>query len=112
MFGKILNKFKAWYKGDPGDMRWDPRTDTYVGTREPSKHWTAKVLSYFVDFSLLIAKSIKKHPSAYITQLLAFIAILVSCFSIYLQYYVDDDEYKRCTIAHTNNQEIALKCKK
>ncbi|HAV3663709.1 TPA: hypothetical protein JIF02_003874 [Acinetobacter baumannii] len=112
MFQKIIENIKAWYKGDPGDMRWDPRTDTYVGTRKPSKHWAANLLSHLADFFFLIAKSIKKHPSTFITQLLAFIAILVSCFSIYIQYYVDDDEYKRCTIAHTNNQEITLKCKK
>lgn len=112
MFGKVFSKIKTWYLGGPGDMEWDPLTETYLGTRKPSKHWTAKLLSHLVDFSLLIAKSIKKHPSAFITQLLAFIAILVSIFSIYLQFYIDDDKYKRCSITNSNQNEITLNCKK
>lgn len=112
MFQKIIEYIKVWYKGDPGDMRWDSRTDTYVGTRKPSKHWAAKLLSHLVDFFLLISKSIKKHPSTFITQLLAFIAILVSIFSIYFQFYIHDDKYKRCSITNSNQNEITLNCKK
>ncbi|MFV5193116.1 hypothetical protein ACMXYY_13400 [Acinetobacter courvalinii] len=112
MFAWIKEKIKRWYMGDPGDMRWDPVHEVFHGTRYPSKHWTAKLLSHLVVFFLLISKSIKKPPSTFIAQLLAFIAILVSIFSIYLQFYVDDDKYKRCTITHSNNQEITLNCKK
>ncbi|ENX48282.1 hypothetical protein F886_00083 [Acinetobacter sp. NIPH 542] len=112
MFGELIKKIKTWYKGDPGLIDSNPATGIDTVIREPYRHWVAKLLSYPVGFFLFLIDSIKRHPSAFISQTLAVIAIVVSCLSIYLQFYVDDDEYKRCTITHSNNQEITLNCKK
>lgn len=109
MFGEILKKIKAWYEGDPGDMKWNPITDTWVGSRKPSKHWTARLLSYLVRFFTFLINSIKRHPNAFISQTLVIVALLVS---FYFQFYGGNDKYKRCTITHSNDQEITLNCRK
>lgn len=77
----MIEKIKKWYKGDPGDMKWDPLTDTYVGTRKPSKHWTAVWLSKFFGVVLLILQFIKSEWKYFLTTILTFIGVLLAVLS-------------------------------
>ena len=77
----MIEKIKKWYKGDPGDMKWDPLTDTYVGTRKPSKHWTAVWLSKLFGVVLLILQFIKIEWKYFLTTILTFIGVLLAVLS-------------------------------
>ncbi|HAV7108702.1 TPA: hypothetical protein JIF01_003865 [Acinetobacter baumannii] len=109
MFGELIKKIKAWYKGDPGLIDSNPATGIITVVREPYRHWAAKLLSYPVGFFIFLINSIKRHPNAFVSQTLAIIAILVS---FYFQFYGGNDEYKRCAITHSNDHEVTVNCRK
>ncbi|MCH7389531.1 hypothetical protein [Acinetobacter dispersus] len=81
MIELIQKWISSWYKGDSGNMEWDPLTDTWVGTRGPNKHWTAKLLAGFIQLLTILVKFIKQEWKYFLTTFLTIITILIAVLS-------------------------------
>ncbi|WP_032864449.1 hypothetical protein [Acinetobacter dispersus] len=112
MIRRVKEKIKKWYLGDPGDMVFDPVHEVFHGTRHPSKHWTASFCHFLINISIQIWLFFKSNWNGVITNILSSIAIFIAGYTLYHQINKDKEEYQRCTITSSNQDEIYLKCKK
>lgn len=111
MFNKIKMKILNWYRGDSGDIKWDPLTNTFIGTTKPTKHWTANTCIYFINILKKLLSFFAQNWNGVITNILSAIAIFIAGYTLYLQINENKEEDKRCTITSTDQNFVHLKCR-
>lgn len=109
---KIIEKIKNWWKGSEAEYDQDRVTGHLTLTKPAYRHWLARLIDFIVGAPTATWKAILKNPNVFITQLFAFAAIVLAAASLYLQFYKDDDEYKRCTVTNTDQHFFTMKCEK
>ena len=109
---RIIKAIQDWYRGDNGEYEYNFELQVYEYARQPYRHWTAKVASYFWEPLAAIWRAISRNPNTFITQLFAFLALVLAATSLYLQFYKNDKKYDRCTITSTSENTVNIKCRK
>lgn len=109
---RIIKVIKDWYKGDDGEPEFNFEFQIYEYSGQPYRHWTAKLASYLWEPIAAIWRAILRNPNVFITQLFAFLALVLATTSLYLQFYKNDEKYDRCTITSTSENTVNIKCRK
>lgn len=108
----LWDKIKKWYKGDDGNPELNFELQQYEYQRPPKRHWLAKAINKFIDIVIFTWRLILKNPNIFITQLFAFLAIVLAAASLYLQFNKNDENYQRCAITSTDKDSVDIKCRK
>ena len=108
----MIEKIKKWWNGREAELDQDQVTGRITEIRPAYRHWLPRLISFIINSPKLIWVAILKNPNVFLTQLFAFIAIVLAASSLYLQFYKGDDEHKRCTVTNSDQYFITVKCEK
>lgn len=108
---KLKEILIGWYLGDKGEKYWDPVTEETTIIRPPSRHWTARFASYFINPLLLILEFFKKEWKVLIPIFLTALNFIYT-HSIDKSIKKNDKEYSRCEIQEERINQTTFRCLK
>ncbi|TPT69164.1 hypothetical protein FJU61_01965 [Acinetobacter baumannii] len=111
MFGELVKKIKAWYKGDPGLIDSNPATGIDTVIREPYRSPLAKLVSYFIR-PIGWAYNFFIQEWKFIITTFLVILNFVYTHSINKTFKQNNQEYSRCEVQKERGNEITFHCLK